>query len=64
LRYPGAVADLTKHYDLVKQIVRGNGTPGSSNLEARAWTIIEELRGSDDEQIKLKAAELIVTFKK
>lgn len=64
LRYPGAVADLTKHYDLVKQIVRGNGTPGSSNLEDRAWAIIEELLGSDDEQIKLKAAELIVTFKR
>lgn len=64
LRYPGAVADLTKHYDLVEQIVRGNGMPGSSDLETRAWAIIEELLESDNEQIKLKAAELIVTLKR
>lgn len=64
LRYPGAVADLTKHSDLVKQIVQGNGIPGSSDLEAKAWAIIEELLESVDEQVKLKAAELIVTLKR
>ncbi|WP_338657117.1 hypothetical protein V6B14_23095 (plasmid) [Sporosarcina psychrophila] len=64
LRYPGAVADLTKHFDLVKQIVRGNGIPGYSDMETKAWAIIEELLESDDEQIKLKAAELIISHKK
>lgn len=51
----GAVADLTNHYDLVEQIVHGNGVTGYSDVEAKAWVIIEELLERDNEQIKLKA---------
>ncbi|AXI00548.1 hypothetical protein DV702_12950 [Sporosarcina sp. PTS2304] len=60
LRYPGAVADLTKHYSLVEQLINGGIISIDSDLQQRAWKVIEDLLESDDENIRLHAATLIL----
>lgn len=59
LRYPGAVADLTKHYEIVEQILHGDKVH-ETDLEKKAWLVVEELLESTDDMIRLKAAEIIL----
>jgi restriction system protein len=59
MRYPGAVADLTKHYDVIKKVI--NGTPViDTPLEERAFEVVKEMLNSKDPHLRLKAAEIIL----
>ena len=60
LRYPGAVADITKHYTLVEKLINGETNDEQKDLEDRAWKVIEDLLESDDENIRLQAATFIL----
>lgn len=60
LRYPGAVADLTKHYLLVEQLINGEIINDNSDLHHQAWEVIEDLLESEDENIRLHAAMFIL----
>lgn len=62
LRYPGAVADLTKHAQLIEQLINGTITEVTA-LETDAIDVIKELLNSKDDSIRLKAAELVLKFK-
>lgn len=62
LRYPGAVADLTKHAQLIEQLINGTITEVTA-LKTDAIDVIKELLNSEDDLIRLKAAELILKFK-
>ena len=62
LRYPGAVADLTKHAQLIEQLINGTITEVTA-LETDAIDVIKELLNSEDDSIRLKAAELVLKFK-
>lgn len=61
LRYPRAVADVTKHYEIIEQILQGGPSQQILEIEKRAWQVIEELLESTEESIRLKAAEIILT---
>jgi len=62
LRYPGAIADLTKHYDdIVSLIENKNETvAGSSPLEEKALKIVESYLDNEDPMIRLRACEIIL----
>lgn len=62
LRYPGAVANLAKHFDIVSRIINGGATDYQDDaaLKQRALDIAVELLNHDDPQIRLKAAEIIL----
>ncbi|WP_211656248.1 restriction endonuclease [Planococcus alpniumensis] len=61
LRYPRAVADVTKHYEIVEQILQGGPSQQIPEIEKRALQVVEELLESKEESIRLKAAEIILT---
>ena len=61
LRYPRAVADVTKHYEIVEQILQGGPSQQIPDIEKRALQVVEELLESKEESIRLKAAEIILT---
>lgn len=62
LRYPGAVADLTKHAHFIEQLINDE-IEEITPLENEAIIVIRELLKSDDDSIRLKAAEMILKFK-
>ncbi|MEA0564474.1 restriction endonuclease [Lysinibacillus irui] len=64
LRYPGAVADLTKHTDSVNQLLNGSSFESIDNIESKAIKVVEDLLESEDEEIRLKAAQIILSLKR
>ncbi|AJD92890.1 hypothetical protein JMA_35730 [Jeotgalibacillus malaysiensis] len=60
LRYPRALADITKHYEFIEKIILGGPSQQISEIEKRALQVIEELLESTEESIRLKAAEIIL----
>lgn len=64
LRYPGAVADLTKHSDTVNQLLNGNLLGSIDNIESKAIKVVEDLLESENEDIRLKAAQIILSLKR
>lgn len=63
LRYPGAVADLTKHVAIVEKLINGGISETMDSIEAHAISVVEELLESDNEEIRLKAAQVILSLK-
>lgn len=70
LRYPGTVADLTKHIDIVEKLIN-NGIPQAKSessknfsVEKEAIEVLRKLLRSEREEIRLKAAEVILLSKK
>ncbi|MCU7766489.1 hypothetical protein [Priestia megaterium] len=63
LRYPGAIADLSKHYDVIIELVKGESVEGRSSLEEKALQIIEQYLDSEDPMLRLRAAEIILNKK-
>lgn len=63
LRFPGAVADLSKHYDLVLKMIE-NGIKKPENftedLKEEAKQVLRELLNSDNVEHRLKAAAIIL----
>lgn len=63
LRYPGAIADLSKHYDVIMELVKEENVEGGSSLEEKALQIIEQYLDSEDPMLRLRAAEIILNKK-
>lgn len=66
LRYPGTVADLTKHTHLIEEIINEQSTSieDHNKIELKAIKVITELLDSDNEETKFKAAQFIIENKK
>lgn len=62
IRYPGTIADLTKHYEIIMNVIHGDKVKNETHetLEQKALSVIEELLDSTDPEICLKAAEVIL----
>ncbi|WP_256816078.1 restriction endonuclease [Cytobacillus sp. Bac17] len=62
MRYPGTIADLTKHYEIIMNVIYGDKVKNEihETLEQKALSVIEELLDSTDPEIRLKAAEVIL----
>jgi restriction system protein len=61
LRYPGTIANITKHIKLIEDLLNTgrNNTPKNTMLE-KAFKVLEELLEDNNSEIRLKAAEIIV----
>lgn len=64
LRYPGAVADLTKHNDTVNHLLNGSSFENVDNIESKAIKVVEDLLESENEETRLKAAHIILSLKR
>ena len=64
LRYPGAAADLTKHADNINQLINGSIFPDSDSIESKAIAVVEDLLESENEEIRLKAAQIILSLRR
>ena len=64
LRYPGAAADLTKHAETVNQLLNGSLFENVDNIEYKAIIVVEDLLESESEEIRLKAAEIILSLRR
>lgn len=64
LRYPGASADFTKHFEIVNQLITGEVIEDVNTIETKAIKVIEDLLESDNEEIRLKAAQIILSLKR
>ncbi|WP_114572280.1 restriction endonuclease [Exiguobacterium flavidum] len=62
LRYPGTVADISKHKEVVRRLVEQETgvDPGFADLRDRALETVRELLESPDDSVRLKAAEIIL----
>lgn len=63
MRFPGAVADLTKHREVINMLLSKEPEKeikDLSSLEVKAINVIRELLESDDPEIRLKAAALVL----
>ncbi|KYG34929.1 hypothetical protein [Alkalihalobacillus trypoxylicola] len=61
MRYPGAIADITKHYNVVNSIIYGEKELElNSSLEDKAMSVLEKLLNSNEEEIRYKAAKTIL----
>lgn len=68
MRYPGTLADLTKHIDTIENLITSEGTelmPSTtttiSSVETEAIEVLKDLLQSEKEEIRLKAAEVILS---
>lgn len=62
MRYPGTIADITKHYELVNNLLSGSeGTKVNSSLEEKALKVINELLENEDPIVRLEAAKAVLT---
>lgn len=68
LRYPGTLADLTKHIDVIENLISSGGTEPISittntiaSVETAAIEVLKALLKSEKEEIRLKAAEVILS---
>ncbi|MFW7387020.1 hypothetical protein [Vagococcus fluvialis] len=66
LRYPGTVADLTKHTHLIEEIIneQSSSIEDHNKIELKAIKVIAELLDSDNEELKFKAAQFVIENKK
>ncbi|HDR4895660.1 restriction endonuclease [Bacillus cereus] len=61
MRYPGTIADLTKHYEIILSVIKGNKKPPSdTSLEEKALQVVKEYLDSEDPLLRLRAAEIIL----
>lgn len=61
MRYPGTIADLTKHYEVINSIINGDEfIKIDASLEEKALNVVIELLDSEDPEIRLRAAEIIL----
>ncbi|MFD3447135.1 restriction endonuclease [Microbacteriaceae bacterium 4G12] len=61
MRYPGTIADMTKHYEIINNILNGRGiVKTDSSLEEKALEVVIELLDSEDPLLRLRAAEIIL----
>lgn len=64
LRYPGTVANITKHRSVVEGLIQIESTPHqpdtSQPLLTKAITVLEELLEDANAEIRLRAAEALV----
>lgn len=61
MRYPGTIADMTKHYEIINNIINGSGIVKiDSSLEEKALEVVIELLDSKDPALRLRAAEIIL----
>jgi len=61
MRFPGTIADLTKHYEVIYGILSGEQQPSNDNsLEDKARRVISEMLDSDNPELRLRAAEIIL----
>ena len=61
MRYPGTIADMTKHYEIINNILNGRGiVKTDSSLEEKALNVVIELLDSKVPELRLQAAEIIL----
>ncbi|WLR51631.1 hypothetical protein LC040_01640 [Bacillus tianshenii] len=61
LRYPGTVADITKHNNVIHEILYHESLPETQNdLRDEAKQVLRQLLQSEKEETRLKAAEIIL----
>ncbi|WP_422118175.1 hypothetical protein ACORE2_28055 (plasmid) [Bacillus thuringiensis] len=61
MRYPGTIADLTKHYEIILSVIKGNKKPPiDTSLEEKALQVVKEYLDSEDSLLRLRAAEIIL----
>lgn len=60
MRYPGTIADLTKHYEIILGVINGDNKQSNSSLEEKALQVIKEYLDSEDPLLRLRAAEIIL----
>jgi restriction system protein len=60
MRYPGTIADLTKHREIIMGVINGDKMQNNSSLEEKALNIIKEYLDSEDPLLRLRAAEIIL----
>lgn len=62
LRYPGPIANLTKHYDTIVSLIEKEKETivGGSPLEEKALKIVESYLDNEDPMIRLRACEIIL----
>lgn len=60
MRYPGTIADLTKHYEIILGVINGDKKQSDSSLEEKALKVIKEYLDSEEPLLRLRAAEIIL----
>lgn len=63
LRYPGATSDFTKHSAIIEQLINGEVFEQTSEVEEKALKVVEDLLESENEDIRLKAAQILLSLK-
>lgn len=65
LRYPGTVAQLTKHADYISELLNLDSQKNSetTSLKKEAEKVLREFLKSDSEEYRLRAAEIILSAK-
>lgn len=63
MRYPGTIADLTKHHEPIMKLIGEPSYREDASLEQKAKMVLEELLQSDNPEHRLKAAEIILNSK-
>ncbi|WP_026801332.1 restriction endonuclease [Pontibacillus halophilus] len=60
MRYPGTIADITKHHAHVFNTIKDPSLNSDSTLEQKAKRVLEEMLHHNDPEVKLRAAEIIL----
>ncbi|MYL73068.1 hypothetical protein GLW00_19825 [Halobacillus litoralis] len=60
MRYPGTIADITKHHEHVFKTIKDPSLNTESTLEQKAKKVLEEMLNHEDPEIKLKAVEIVL----
>ncbi len=60
MRYPGTIADITKHHEYVFKTIKDPKLNSDSTLEQKAKKVLEEMLNHEDPEVKLRAVELIL----
>jgi restriction system protein len=60
MRYPGTIADLTKHYEIILNVINGDKQQNDPSLEEKALQVIKEYLDSEEPLLRLRAAEIIL----
>ncbi|MBP1950055.1 restriction endonuclease [Virgibacillus litoralis] len=60
MRYPGTIADITKHHEHVFKTIKDPSLNSESTLEHKAKKVLEEMLKHENPEVKLRAAEIIL----
>ncbi|TCI77804.1 hypothetical protein EVJ20_07535 [Exiguobacterium sp. SH0S1] len=65
LRFPGAIANIAKHYEIVERLISEEDTTGvtqgeSVTLHEKARRVLDHLLDHEDPLVRLRAAEIVL----